>query len=178
MPAPHLSLIAHPGTPETAVERLTVTVNRVGQALFLRYELAGAMDRLRLPEASQPCRSDGLWRHSCFECFLRHGDMPGYDEYNFASSLAWAHYRFSGYRLAAPLSDDAIPAIAWQAGAGQGSLSARIFLPAPSEQGDLHLALAAVIEDQAGDLSYWALQHPAEKPDFHHPDSFVRYDST
>ena len=31
----------------------------------------------------------------------------------------------------------------------------------------------AVIEDKARVLSYWALKHPAEKPDFHHADSFV-----
>ena len=37
----------------------------------------------------------------------------------------------------------------------------------------LRLGLAAVIEDKARVLSYWALKHPAEKPDFHHADSFV-----
>jgi hypothetical protein len=37
----------------------------------------------------------------------------------------------------------------------------------------LRLGLAAVIEDRARVLSYWALKHPTEKPDFHHADSFV-----
>ena len=37
----------------------------------------------------------------------------------------------------------------------------------------LRLGLAAVIEDKAQVLSYWALKHPAEKPDFHHAGSFV-----
>jgi hypothetical protein len=37
----------------------------------------------------------------------------------------------------------------------------------------LCLGLSAVIEDKAQVLSYWALKHPAEKPDFHHADSFV-----
>jgi hypothetical protein len=37
----------------------------------------------------------------------------------------------------------------------------------------LRLGLAAVIEDKAQVLSYWALKHPAEKPDFHHADGFV-----
>lgn len=36
------------------------------------------------------------------------------------------------------------------------------------------LNLAAVIEENDGTKSYWALHHPdPEKPDFHHPDSFV-----
>jgi hypothetical protein len=37
----------------------------------------------------------------------------------------------------------------------------------------LTLGLAAVIEDRARVLTYWALKHPAEKPDFHHADGFV-----
>jgi hypothetical protein len=37
----------------------------------------------------------------------------------------------------------------------------------------LTLALSAVIEDEDGVLSYWALKHPAGKPDFHHRDAFA-----
>jgi hypothetical protein len=37
----------------------------------------------------------------------------------------------------------------------------------------LRLALSAVIEETDGHLSYWALAHPAERPDFHHRDGFV-----
>ena len=35
---------------------------------------------------------------------------------------------------------------------------------------DGRIGLSAVIETTDGALSYWALAHPAEKPDFHHPD--------
>jgi hypothetical protein len=38
---------------------------------------------------------------------------------------------------------------------------------------ELVLGAAAVIETQARVLSYWALKHPAEKPDFHRAESFV-----
>jgi hypothetical protein len=37
----------------------------------------------------------------------------------------------------------------------------------------LQLALSAVIEDDRGTLSYWALKHPSGKPDFHHPEAFA-----
>jgi hypothetical protein len=30
-----------------------------------------------------------------------------------------------------------------------------------------------VIEDDQGRISYWALAHPASKPDFHHRDGFA-----
>lgn len=37
----------------------------------------------------------------------------------------------------------------------------------------LRLALCAVIEASDGSLSYWALAHPADRPDFHHPGSAI-----
>lgn len=39
--------------------------------------------------------------------------------------------------------------------------------------GDTRAAITAVIEEADGTKSYWALAHPAGKPDFHHPDGFV-----
>ena len=35
------------------------------------------------------------------------------------------------------------------------------------------LRVGFFIEDIDGGISYWALAHPAGKPDFHHPDSFA-----
>jgi hypothetical protein len=37
----------------------------------------------------------------------------------------------------------------------------------------LLLGLSAVVEEENGTLSYWALKHPRDKPDFHCPDGFV-----
>jgi hypothetical protein len=37
----------------------------------------------------------------------------------------------------------------------------------------LRIALAAVIEDNNGSLSYWGLRHAPGKPDFHHPYGFA-----
>ena len=42
-----------------------------------------------------------------------------------------------------------------------------------SSDGVMRLALAAVVEEIDGRLSYWALAHPSGVPDFHHPDSFM-----
>jgi hypothetical protein len=35
------------------------------------------------------------------------------------------------------------------------------------------IGLTAVIETATGEKSYWALHHPAEKPDFHHRGGFA-----
>jgi hypothetical protein len=35
------------------------------------------------------------------------------------------------------------------------------------------IGLSAVIETVGGAKSWWALNHPSDKPDFHHPESFA-----
>jgi len=35
------------------------------------------------------------------------------------------------------------------------------------------LGISAVIESGDGTKTYWALHHPSDKPDFHHPGSFL-----
>ena len=68
--------------------------------------------------------------------------------------------------------DDAAlaPGIALRIGQRKLALSASIAVP---EDSTLLVALAAVIEDRSGALSYWALRHAPGKPDFHHPQGFA-----
>jgi hypothetical protein len=35
------------------------------------------------------------------------------------------------------------------------------------------LAVTTVVEEISGAKSFWSLHHPAERPEFHHPDGFV-----
>ena len=116
-----------------------------------------------------PRRIDGLWRHTCFEAFVKPRAGTSYREFNFAPSTEWGAYGFSGYREGMiPSEEEWVPAIGTRAGPGSFELEATIRAVVP-----VTLALAAVIEDENGRLSYWALRHPSGKPDFHHPDSFA-----
>ena len=47
------------------------------------------------------------------------------------------------------------------------TLTLEALLPLPPSSGPLRLGLSAVIETTDGALSYWALAHPAPRPDFH-----------
>ena len=40
-------------------------------------------------------------------------------------------------------------------------------------EGPWRMGVSTVIETVDGAISYWALAHPPDKPDFHHPESFV-----
>jgi hypothetical protein len=172
MRAVPLPLICHPATPTDLVRKLEVHVSHGAPGLLdLRYVLEAQMDRLRIPPPRAAARRDELWKHTCFEAFVAEGAASAYRELNFAPSGEWAFYSFTGYREAMGVTDVAVaPKIAVDRGAQQLTLSAgaQTGLTAPGR-----LALAAVIEDENGRLSYWALRHPPGKPDFHHPESFV-----
>jgi hypothetical protein len=58
--------------------------------------------------------------------------------------------------------------------AGGLTLSAQVSLAGLIARGDaVRVALAAVLEDEHGALSYWALAHAPGRPDFHHAAGFV-----
>lgn len=144
--------------------------------LRIRFRIEGALGQLRLPPPGIPRRLDGLWHHSCFEAFLRPDASDIYYEFNFAPSGDWAAYRFAGRRgersspaLAAPASRTAIAAERFE-------LTAEIALaelPELARARTIHAGLSAVVESDAGALSYWALAHGGDRPDFHDPATFL-----
>ena len=60
--------------------------------------------------------------------------------------------------------------IGLQFGADELALQATVPCAAfPDLTAPLRLGLSAVLEGDDGKLHYWALAHPASRPDFHHP---------
>jgi hypothetical protein len=170
--------IWEPGAQADLVHDLSVAIARLSaDRLRLTYRLCGDLDALKLPEPRSAARTDGLWRHTCFEAFIGHSGAGDYWEYNFSPSGAWAAYHFAGYREGmAPLLKGAPPDIVRNTGGETIELEVSLDLSWLTRSflvRGLRLGLSAVIEDKAQVLSYWALKHPAEKPDFHHAGSFV-----
>jgi hypothetical protein len=170
-----LSLIRHPGFP-SAVTGVSVEAARAGRGeMELRFEVMDPAGVLALPGPAPAVRTDGLWRRTCFEAFVKAQGADGYHELNLAPSGAWAAYRFDGYRSG--MAEEmviAAPAIAASAIPGGFGLRARIDLSAITGlAGPWRLGLSAVIGTVDGGLSYWALAHPAGEADFHHPGGFV-----
>ncbi len=166
----------HPDFPCTAEISLSVLVQRIGGALDLTYCLAGDYEAVRLPEPRGHDRTDGLWRTTCFEAFVRVGNVPGYAEFNFAPYGQWAAYTFTGYREGMRDLGGAEPVagLGYRSEMEDGSYgwscnTAALFDPAK----DWHLNLSAVIEERDGTKSYWALAHAPGPPDFHNRDCFI-----
>ena len=66
------------------------------------------------------------------------------------------------------------PHIAYDDEGETGTYVSIVQLDLMNASGDpLHIGLSAVIEEEGGRKSYWALAHPPGPPDFHHPDCFT-----
>jgi hypothetical protein len=176
--AERASLLAHPDAPGESVWSIGVEAElTAGVSLVCRYSLHGDMAHVRVPAIGAGRRSDGLWKHTCFEAFVAIDDVPGYFEFNFSPALDWAAYRFDYYRAgmaAATLAQ--APGLQVRRTGGALDLSATLHfagVAALARARVLRVALAAVVEEDAGRCSYWALRHAPGNPDFHHPDGFV-----
>jgi hypothetical protein len=170
-------LTCHPETP--ARRSFTIDVDAAiseYRQLVLSFELRGDIDGIVVPPPVRYAqRSDGLWQTTCFEAFVR-GDDDRYLEVNLSPSTAWAAYTFDIYRGEPNLPTADAPPIDVDREAGLLRLRSAVDLSGIDllDGHDVWLAnLTAVIEETDGTKSYWALNHPPGKPDFHHPDCFA-----
>lgn len=166
-------LICHPDTPARGVTGIEAKVTGLRDGwLELRWRITGA-GALVVPPFAGKGRADGLWQATCFELFVRAPGADGYAEFNLSPSERWAAYDFSDYRDG--MADRAMPrdpVCTMRRGQGLAIFDAAIPLAGLPEL-PLKCSLTAVIEEQGGIKSYWALAHPPGKPDFHHPACFA-----
>jgi hypothetical protein len=167
------TLRLHPGSLCAAATRIEVDIARPRPgSLTLSYVVSGRISDLRLPPIVAAARADELWRHTCFEAFVRPWAGPGYYEFNFSPSTQWAAYRFDSYRSGMRVATEIdAPRIEMRSTAESYTLQASLEFVGLSSP--LHLGLSAVLEETNGGKSYWALAHPPGKPDFHHADCFA-----
>ena len=173
-------LASHASTPCDAIHGLDVwvTVTATGVVTF-RFCLRADMARIRVPSEGEgrSGQTAGLWKHTCFEAFIRPSESCAYYEFNFSPAGQWAAYRFDSYREGmTPLQLVRSPEISVRNAPDRLELEAMLPVPISAAAGAAprpKLAIAAVVEEENGRLCYWAARHPAGRPDFHHSDGFV-----
>jgi hypothetical protein len=175
-------LLPHPSTPDEALSSITVEVDSpTSDLLVLYYRVTGDIDRIALPAQASSKAQDQLWKHTCFEAFISLPDSEGYLEFNFSPSSQWAAYRFADYRQGVhPVNLTPPPRVICRRREGELDIDVDLNLQSIPELTDairngreLRLAVSAVIENDQGQICYWALAHPPGKPDFHHRDGFA-----
>lgn len=173
--AVHATLTGHPDNPPGLNQRVGVTLLlKPDGSLKLAYSIHGASSFMRIPSADQPAPPDALWRTTCCELFVVTGDGAGYREFNFSPSGQWAVYDFSAYRtpVEIPLPCPA-PTVRSDSQAHRLDLDVTLSATALPAGNLLPCALAVIVEAHDGRHGYWALAHPAGRPDFHHRDGFT-----
>jgi hypothetical protein len=171
-------LCCHRSTHCAAVSAIKVHISRTNEQLKANFALEGDTSQICLMPPRGPQRLVQLWRHTCFELFIAIENQAAYHEFNFAPWGEWRVHSFSSYRTLDPTMSKIQPApsIALQTTGGRLELAVRIKLAELSElhpNNALSLGASAVIEAKDGSLSYWALRHPAPKPDFHDREGFA-----
>lgn len=166
-------LVPHPDHPPLAVSRIEARIiGHDANWLQVRWRIDGS-ERVIVPPFAGKGRADGLWQATCFEVFLRAPGEDAYVELNLSPSERWAAYDLSGYRsgmAARPMPRH--PSCTLRLGGRTMIFDAAIPVaglpPCPWQA-----ALTAVVVEEGGRTSYWALAHAPGKADFHHPACFA-----
>lgn len=177
-PSQTFSLLCHPEAINPAVKVMEIVVCPTpAGGLSLCYRLRASADQLRIPALKPFGAADGLWEHTCFEAFIAVEGDPAYLEFNFSPSGQWATYRFSDYRrrdesTLVPQAPQ-MSVLTRQDCLGMDVVLDHAHLPPVPPGRALLVGLATVLEAADGGRTYWALKHPAVRPDFHHRDGFA-----
>jgi len=166
-------LVSHPEHPPLAVTQVEARIiGRDANWLRARWRVEGAR-QLVVPPFAGRGRADELWQTTCFELFLKPEGGAGYLELNLSPSERWNAYDFEAYRWG--MTERAFPRepeCTLRVGSKFAIFDAAIPV-AGLPDSECAMGLAAVIEEQGGVKSYWALAHPDAKPDFHAPACFA-----
>ncbi len=157
--------------------KINGNISKIDNQLNIKYLLTGDLSTIIIPQSNKtPLRQYDLWEHTCFELFLKLKGTTRYWEFNLAPSGNWNVFYFLDYRLNI-IEEQAFESFPFKvAFQSPESLIAEANIDLSKldiTNKDLDIAITTVLENKDGQLSYWALTHPAIEADFHHPNSFI-----
>ena len=142
--------------------------------LQIKYEFSGLNDPAVFPAPSaNPARRLQLWRRTCFELLWGPIHHPNYWELNASPAGHWNILAFADYRRGMAEEPRIAASIGTLYHAHGFSLCCTLPVAALECPGPFRLAPAAILRLADGQRTFWAVHHPGETPDFHHPLSFT-----
>ena len=172
-----MTLLPHPILAPSLAVGVTARVGWTRDTLRIEYTLSGAVGDVVWPSRAPAAFADRLWESTCFEVFIAIAGGSGYLEVNAAPSTAWAAYDFEGYRMKSRDLRDAVVSVdSSQPPSGGNGVVLDVNLSSTGRffaGSELELGISAVLEDVRGERHYYALAHPAERPDFHDRRGFL-----
>jgi len=157
-------LILHPDCADGPIHSVNAAIEATDGGCRALFRFDGDVSKIKVPGHTMSERMDDLWKTTCFEIFWQPRGGNNYREFNLSPSSRWACYDFDDFRVNsrnAPV--DAISISCSHTG-DQLLLEASIAseLPLPAD-----IALNAVVEDNDGNIQFWALAFAGGKPEFH-----------
>lgn len=167
------SLSRHPAHPPLLVRNIEARIiGHDATWLRMRWKILGA-GKLVVPAFAGKGRADGLWDTTCFEMFIQQPGVPAYTEINLSPSERWNVYDFSARREGMqerPMPRE--PECTMRLGTDMAIFDAAIPVTG-LPKAPWCCGFTAVIEEEGGAKSFWALAHGANAPDFHDPACFL-----
>jgi hypothetical protein len=151
-------------------------LNVLDSLIEVCFYVRGDLDKLYIPAPNtSDKRLDNLWKRTCFETFVKSNDQLNYFEINASPTGDWALYKFSDYH--ADMADASeVREFRVQSSADQKELKCwytidlkKLGLP----NKNLDIGLSCILENNEKKLSFWAVNHKKEKPDFHLASNFI-----
>ena len=165
--------------PASNIPNISITgeISLQNNITTLHYSLTGKIKDIFLPMTSaNPSRKDELWKTTCFEFFLAIKDQPQYWEFNMSPAGNWNVYHMDAYRRNGFREEASIQQLQFEFAreANRFTLDAIVDLsPVILQARLLEVGITAIIQTTDGNVTYWALAHPALQADFHLRESFI-----
>lgn len=144
----------------------------------LRSKCKDSLNGLLLkPKSEITRRSDELWKHSCFEAFICWPNHQKYWELNVSPCGDWNLYSLEKYRKGMRTqSINNSPRINVHRSSMACHCNVLLELDpwCPDKFNAPKLGLAVVLEESNRALSYWAILHNKDSPDFHDKSCFLQ----
>lgn len=161
---PMQTLTLHPDCAPGPVQSVQAEIEATEHGCKARFRFDGDMSQIKVPIHAASERLDFLWKTTCFEIFWQPEGGQYYREFNLSPSSRWACYDFDDFRLNSRDAPVETIAIACSHDGTSLQLEASIAseLPLPAA-----VALNAIVEDNKGNIQFWALAFEDGKAEFH-----------
>ncbi len=152
-------------------------INQTNSSIFLSFTIKGKLSSLDLDDPHpKKERKIKLWEKTCFELFIKNA-RDEYLEFNFSPRFEWNCFYFQ--KKGDPLLEFLkmpSPAVDILYSFDKFFLVAEIkkeFFPDNFITNDMSGGISSVLKMKNKEMTYWALTHKDQKPNFHHFDSFI-----
>lgn len=148
--------------------------------ILLSYSICGDISEIIIPYienfTNNYQRKDELWKTTCFELFIANKTDNSYFEINVSSDYNYNIYSFNDYRNGMKEESSlSIKNIEKTIDKNKFTLNVSLKSENLININNLLVNISSVIKYNTGKTEYWALNHFADKADFHDLDYFIDF---